>query len=35
MDDVVDVQLGFPDNHKQISGRKERVVVSFTGNDLE
>ena len=35
MDDVEDVRLGFPDNRKQISGRKERVVVSFTGSDLE
>ena len=35
MDDVEDVRLGFPDNSKQISGRKERVVVSFTGSDFE
>lgn len=34
-DDVKDVGLGLPDNRKQISGRKERLVVPFIGSDFE
>ena len=34
-DDGKDVWLRFLDNHKQIPGKKERVVVSFNGSDFE
>ena len=33
--DGEDVWLGLPDNRKQVPGRDESLVVSFTGNDLE
>ena len=35
MDDVEEVRLGLPDNRKQISSRKERLVVYFAGSDFE
>lgn len=34
-DDVEHIRLGLSDNRKQILGRKEHVVVSFTGDDFE
>lgn len=34
-DDREDVQLGFSNNHKQVSGREECLMVPFVGSDFE